>query len=352
MSKQLGLGEARSSGAIPQRRVKQIWPRDKEFRILSIDGGGIKGIFPATVLAELERRLPENGKIADYFDLIAGTSTGGILALGLGAKISAEDLSKIYTDQGRHIFPPFGDSCVASVCRYFSDLFQLARYRYERDAISALLNEALGDRLLGDSYKRLCIPSFEAKHSEVCVYKTPHHPDYKTDLHMRMTQVGLATSAAPGYFKPLEHDGYTLLDGGVWANNPIFIAVLEALTAFDVSPDQIKVLSIGCGDDPYYVSNWQRKWGGFFFWRKIIEAAMRLQSLNATNQARLLLSPQNVTRIDPPQFTPKIDLDDWVRAKELLPSVAISMVGERFEQLKAHFLYEPVAEYIPFKLPA
>jgi predicted acylesterase/phospholipase RssA len=82
-------GERRSAGASPQRRVQQAWSPDQDFRILSIDGGGIRGIFPAAVLAELEDRYTGGRSIAHYFDLIAGTSTGGILALGLGADLTA-----------------------------------------------------------------------------------------------------------------------------------------------------------------------------------------------------------------------------------------------------------------------
>jgi len=84
-ARQFRPGDPRSQGAIPQRRIPQDWPKDRRFRVLSIDGGGIKGLFPATVLAELERRYLGGASVARYFDLVAGTSTGGIIALGLGA---------------------------------------------------------------------------------------------------------------------------------------------------------------------------------------------------------------------------------------------------------------------------
>jgi patatin-like phospholipase/acyl hydrolase len=100
-----------------------------------------------------------------------------------------------------------------------------------------MLTDKLGDRLFGDSKVRLCIPAFEGKHSEVFVFKTPHHRDYKTDRFERMVTVGLATAAAPSYFRPLEHGGYTLVDGGVWSNNPIMLAVIEALICFDIGRD-------------------------------------------------------------------------------------------------------------------
>lgn len=123
-----------------------------------------------------------------------------------------------------------------------------------------------------------------------------------------MTTVGLATSAAPTYFRPLEHGGYTLVDGGVWANNPVMLAVIEALTCFDVTRDQVQVLSIGCGEDRYVVSRREIVHGGIWHWRRAILAALRLQSLATTNQARLLLGPPQVVRIDPPEFQLPIKL--------------------------------------------
>ena len=106
-ARRLGPGEPRSAGAIPQRRVPQAWPKDRRFRILSIDGGGIRGIFPAAFLAGLERRYTGGRSIASCFDLVAGTSTGGILALGLGAGYSAAELRDLYIERGSEIFPQF-----------------------------------------------------------------------------------------------------------------------------------------------------------------------------------------------------------------------------------------------------
>jgi uncharacterized protein len=186
------------------------------------------------------------------------------------------------------------------------------QYHYERDALEKVLTDKLGDRLFGQSKSRLCIPAFEGKHSEVFVFKTPHHPDYKFDRFERMVTVGLATSAAPTYFRPLEHGGYTLVDGGVWANNPTMLAVIEALICFDIGRDQIDVLSLGCGDDPYTVSKAHIDRGGKLAWSDVIFAAMRLQSLAAVNQARLLLGPPSIIRIDAPTSEHSMALDDWV----------------------------------------
>jgi predicted acylesterase/phospholipase RssA len=220
-------------------------------------------------------------------------------------------------------------------------------YSYERDVLAQILADKLGDRLLGDSYSRLCIPAFDGQNSEVFVYKTPHHKDYKVDRFERMVTVALATSAAPAYFQPLRHGGYQLVDGGVWANNPIMLAVIEALICFQITADQIDVLSLSCGEDPYVVSNLQEKFGGKLFWGDSIFAAMRLQSLAATNQARLLLGPPAVLRLQPRRQDPPIELDDWRRAVELLPEDALAAVETEANRIRQSFFLEPADPYMP-----
>jgi len=335
-ARRLRPGEPRSAGAIPQRRVPQAWPKDRPFRILAVDGGGIRGIFPAAVLAAIEHRHTGGRSVGDYFDLAVGTSTGGIITVGLGAGMDAGSLLDFYIRRGPEIFPPGQHRRVS---RYY-------RYRYNRSALETILAEHLGERLLGESRLRLCVPAFEGAHSEVYVFKTPHHLDYKTDRFEKMVTVALATAAAPTYFRPLEHNNYVLVDGGTWANNPIMLGVVEALSSFDLSRDQIEVLSIGCGDDPYIVTEHQIDRGGLYHWSTIMFAAMRLQSLAATNQARLLLGPPNVVRIEPPHFDPPIELDDCARAKELLPAAAATATGGASDRL-LRFFENPALQYVP-----
>ena len=341
-TRDLRPGDPRSKGSIPQRRVPQTWPKDRRFRILSLDGGGIKGLFPATVLAELERRFLDGAPVTKYFDLVTGTSTGGIIALGLGAGHNALDLAELYSRRGGDIFPVQG-----RLRGSWQAARNLLHYNYERTVLEGILLDALGAKLLGDSIVRLCIPAFEGKHSEVFVFKTPHHTDYKLDRLEPMVKVALATSAAPTYFRPLEHNGYTLVDGGVWANNPIMLAVVEAMVCFDLQRDQIDVLSIGCGEDPYVVSEDQMNLGGKIPWKDVIFAAMRLQSLSATNQARLLLGPTAIRRIDPPPTSKPIALDDFRRSLTELVPAARTAVDRNGDQLAKIFLSTPASRYRP-----
>ena len=333
----------RSSGTLRQRRIPLDWPEQHEFRILSIDGGGIKGVFPASLLAGLETRYLNGGSISHYFDLITGTSTGGIIALGLGAGLKAAELRDLYLQRGREIFPP--GNALSWRLRKASSLF---KYRYNRVALTRIMGEHLGDLTLADSQSRLCIPSCDGRHGDLYVFKTPHHPDYRLDFREKMTDVAAATSAAPTYFRPFEQSGYTFLDGGIWANNPIMVGLVEALSCFAVPRERVRILSVGCGDDQFTISKWQKRLGGLWQWRGIINPVMRFQSLSAVGQAGLLIGPDRIIRINPPGINRQIDLDDWNRATAELPSAADRALDEWGDAISSSFLTEAAIPYSPY----
>lgn len=332
------LPTPRSSGALKQRRVQQPWPRDREFRILSIDGGGIKGIFPASVLAEIEERYLDGGSIASHFDLITGTSTGGIVALGLAIGMPAREIAGLYIDRGCGIFPPYPKTPLGRLRGRWDRLRNVVLSRYDRAALTALVDETFGERLLGAAKCRLCIPSTDGRHGNVYIFKTPHHPDYTKDQHERMATVACATSAAPTFFKPLESGGYRFVDGGLWANNPIMVGLVDALACFDVDRHKVRILSLGCGDEPYTVSERMLRWGGLWSWRTVIDGAMAFQSENALGQAKLLVGAERVLRLTPTAVSPPILLDDWARARELLPGEAVRVVLDQGEAVREAFL--------------
>ena len=337
----------RSRGALKRRRIQLAWPPDRDFRILAIDGGGIRGIYPAAVLAGLEQRFLGGASVAPYFDLIAGTSTGGIIALGLGAGLPGADLADLYIRRGREIFPPYRTGFLGKAQRRIGDACRVFRYRYDRDGLMGVMQDVLGGRRFGDSHNRLCVPSFEGRYGEVYIFKTPHHPDFRNDQFESMSKVAAATAAAPTFYRPLEDDGYTFVDGGVWANNPIMIALVDALSCFDVPRDRVKILSLGCGDDPYTVNRAKIVRGGMWAWRDVISAAMRLQSLNALGQAGLLIGADKIVRLDAPANEQKIGLDDWTTSCALLPAAANAALDEFGPMIAEAFLREPAAPYTP-----
>ena len=329
----------RRAGILQHRRQRNEWPPDRPFHILSLDGGGIKGIFTAAILAGLERQYLAGSSVADYFDLVVGTSTGGIIALGLAAGVPAADLLSLYQNQGREIFPP-----------RFRALRKIGRYfhaAYKRHPLDRILDGVLGDRQLRDARCRLCVPSLDGRHGDVYVFKTPHHPDYKRDGDELMTKVAAATSAAPTYFKPLRRDGYIFADGGVWANNPIMIGLVEALSAFSTRRADISILSIGCGETPYAIRPWQAALGGAMFWWDVIFAAMHFQSQNAIGQAGLLIGRDKITRIEPSETGSRIGLDDWREASATLPSEAAQALSTYGKSIADTFLANRVMPYLP-----
>lgn len=333
--------EPRSNGALSKRRVQQPWPAEREFKILSIDGGGIKGIFPATVLAELEDRYLNGGSVADHFDLITGTSTGGIIALGLSLGLRARDIANLYINRGCEIFPPYAPTLFGKLRSYWGGARNFVYHRYDRLALESLLRDTFQERLLGDAKARLCIPSCDGRYGDVYIFKTPHHPDYKRDQHEKMTVVAAATAAAPTFFQPLDSGGYRFLDGGLWANNPVMVGLVDALACFDVDRHNIKILSLGCGDEPYTVSDRMMRLGGLVSWSHVIHGAMAFQSKNALGQAMLLVGADRVVRLTPPQSNPAISLDDWKRARRSLPDDAASAVNRDGERVARQFLSLP-----------
>ena len=158
-------------------------------RILCIDGGGIKGVFPVSLLAHIESALSLKS-VANYFDLIAGTSVGGIIALGLGLGLTAQRMTDFMIKQGPLIFPssPFPTSTLRL-------LFGMERYKPKN--LRRAVEEIFGTMTLRDSRVRLLIPSFNATNGDIHIYKTAHHERLGMDYNLSAVEVAMATAAAP-----------------------------------------------------------------------------------------------------------------------------------------------------------
>lgn len=312
-------GEPRSSGVLQQARRQLDWPTDRDFRVLSIDGGGIKGIFAAALLARLESTYLGGHGLAGHFDMIAGTSTGGIIAIALALGLPAADILDLYLSRGADIFPRRRD-------------FGLVRPAYKPDVLHAELRRRFGDRILGDAVTRLCIPSADGKHGDVAVFKTPHHPNFARDWTMPAVDVALATSAAPTFLRVHQTGGYYFIDGGVWANNPAMIAVVDALSCFTIERRQIRMLSLGGGSRKPKLGNWQLRLGGIAGWLlpngALIESMMHYSAMNADGQAGLLIGRDRLTRIQPEGSAAEVHMTDFAQAARLLPPEAERLAND------------------------
>src|SRR3954471_20511697 len=207
-------------------------------RVLSIDGGGIRGLIPAIVLTELERR--SGRRVWELFDLIAGTSTGGILACALCAPeaLPASEVVKLYEDQGPDIFS-------RSLFQRIRSADGLLDEKYDDAALDSALERFLHDKLLSQTRPNLIVPSYDTNEPGPYFFKTTDamaSPDDDFPLNV----VARATSAAPTYFEPVESGDRALVDGGVFATNPAMCALAEALNT--VSAKEVVLLSLGTGE--------------------------------------------------------------------------------------------------------
>ncbi|MCK8780860.1 patatin-like phospholipase family protein [Rhizobium sp. NTR19] len=308
-------------------------------RILSIDGGGIRGILPAAVLALCEDRFCGGRPAGEFFDYIAGTSTGGIIALGLSVGIPAREILAIYMDHGSEIFPPrrlYRNRTIRKIQSTWHFLRNLDRYRYEREALRRTLLATFGDKLLGHADRRLVIPSFD-EYNEVHLFKTPHHGDYRRDWKETMIDVALSTSAAPTFFSTYRNGDRHFADGGVWANNPVMTALVDAMACYEIDRRDIGILSLGCVESDFGFSQQQMTKGGIWHWKQIISSAMRLQSQNALGQAGLLIGRDRLLRVDGDPMPDAIELDDYCRAASELPVLARRLVDMNAVQLADFF---------------
>ena len=233
------------------------------FKILCIDGGGMRGVIPAKVLALVEEALEHQGRhkrLCDCFDLICGTSTGSIIATGLALGMSARNILRLYRACARDIFPPL--SPVKKLLRLVSK-----KPLYERQALSTALRTAFDQAAqatpatLGHAHTRLCIPTYDLTLARTRLLRNYASGEAQADRYIAAADAALASSAAPGYFNSysIEFDvpaGQTvekrryakLIDNGAAANTPLLTAYFEAVETLGVPPQELAICSLGTGD--------------------------------------------------------------------------------------------------------
>lgn len=207
------------------------------YHVLALSGGGYRGLYTATVLAELEAALGR--PIASHFDLICGTSAGGLLGLGLAAEIPAAELKTLFEKHGNRIF-----GCRTLWRRLVGFWWQA---KHSSDGLQAVLNERFGDATIGNLKHRVLVPAVNYSTGRGQFFKTPHHPTFELDHRMRLVDVALATAAAPVYFPLARNERGVFADGGLVGNAPGFFGLHEVRTflAPDVPNVRIRVLAIG-----------------------------------------------------------------------------------------------------------
>lgn len=343
-----------------------------KYRVLSIDGGGIRGIIPAMMLAEIERR--SNQPIAEMFDMIAGTSTGGILALGLTKpgdhdfnqpQYSAKDLVELYQREGqrifREIFPGKTDEW-------------LFNPKHRADGKDAVLTEYLGNTPIAAALKEVFVTSYDTQLRKPVFFTSNRRAeDCDRNLNFRkvcsgftLKQAAMATSAAPTFFEPYQIETaqrdtpcgiYSLVDGAVYANNPTLLALLEARMSYyrarqeELHLKEILIVSLGTGSmvQPYPYEQ-IRGWGKLQWIQPFIQMTFDGQSEAVDSQLSSFLRASGSANN---YFRFQADLDEEFNAMDdvsdasfdRLMSLANRMIAEgepQFERLCNALTHQPV----------
>jgi hypothetical protein len=287
----------------------------KPFRILSIDGGGIRGIYPAHVLRCIEERLQKN--LFDTFDMIAGTSTGSIIAAGVATGVPAADIVAMYKEHGAGIFRKKRFILPGKKLKNIQPLFDSV---YDAQYLEDILKEVFQNKRLAEIKKPLLLPSTDIGNGCVNVLKSGYSKEFIRDNSVLVKDAVLASCSAPTYFDPHRLNEYILADGGLWANNPALVAVIDAQKRLGVAQDDVQILSIGTGHSKtMYSTNASRKWGLINGWKhkQFISFIFSLQSQSALNYLNLILRPGQIKRIDFESDLP-LPLDDMSILDDLI----------------------------------
>ena len=262
---------------------------DRPLRVLSLAGGGFLGLYTAVVLEALEARAGE--PLARRFDLLAGTSIGGLLALALAYEIPMARLVRLFTEHGSAVF-----SSRALPSGVLSRLLDLSRSvlgpKYSGKALREALQAEIGDKRLVDALHPVVVPAVDVGLCQTKVFKTPHAPSSQGDGSLRAVDVAMAACAAPGYFPSVRIGRHVYTDGGLFAVAPDQVALHELDHFMGVDPARVSMLSIGTATARYRPADGVRDDTGAVGWlsdgRLVLTLiAVQQQHVRAMMEARL-----------------------------------------------------------------
>ena len=259
------------------------------FHILALDGGGARGIYSAQVLSGLEQTL--GTPVGKCFDLIAGASTGSIIAGAAAIGVPMTEIVQLFEKEAPRVFQ-----------KKWPGSFH-ARSKYSRHRLEEVIRNCVSNLTLGEVSNPLMIMASNISTGEVHVFKSRYLKDlgepYVRDGDVPLSDAILASCAAPTYFDPVTVGSSLLADGGLWANNPSIMALTEAVSKFGRSLEDVHVFSIGTGHSSNLYSQ-SRHWGLLTGWgrEKLVSYFLDLQSQASTNMAKLLLADRYL-RLDP-----------------------------------------------------
>lgn len=281
---------------------------------LVLSGGGVRGLYTITLLAELERLISNgdpNYSIAKHFDIISGTSIGGILALGLASGKTARNLCDLIDSKRSDIFPCPKKGIFGKLNRLRKQALSTA---FDPNALCEVVKSSMGDIKLRDLKTRVIIPAVNGSTGRPKTFKTPHHSEFTFDGERLVSDVAMSTSAAPTYFPAHPSNDGLMLDGGLFANLPSFITYHELTCSrfLDINPQNIHMLCIGTMGSKKTIAPHSKGDKGYFNgWNKgqdLLSLMMDVSEYWQVTMASHYLE-ERLTHIDDPNVH-EIDLAD------------------------------------------
>ncbi|MEH7246034.1 CBASS cGAMP-activated phospholipase [Neobacillus niacini] len=281
-------------------------------KILCIDGGGIRGIFAIAILQALEEEVGH--PVGKLFDVVAGTSTGAIIAASVSLNKKMKEVHESYMLYGEKIFKR-----QAKV-----GLFKSV---YSDRSLRHLLKKSFGDLELKDIFTPLLIPAVDITHGKPFIHRTNFGNQENGDLSIKLWDAVLSSCSAPVYFPPNKiGEEYLSIDGGLWANNPSLVGLTEAIHYFQKGMEEIQILSIGTGLQNIDFTMDKDKYWGINQWLpfnipsmkvtpKLLDLALHLSSESVSYHCKLLLK-EHYLRINE-ELGEEVPFDD-VRYMEVL----------------------------------
>ena len=304
--------------------------------------------MPAAFLAQIEETTAQ--RIVDHFDLVVGTSTGGIIALGIGLGIPCNEILEFYRWHGPRVFgKPRGRSPAATlVSTVWREARGLVTSKHKPEPLLTALETVFRNRRLGESSTRLVVPAWDSQRRHPCLFKTAHHPRFEIDYNRRVVDIAMATAAAPTYLPAHRMHGIDFVDGGVWANNPAAVAAIEAVAVLGWQPQDTAMLSLGCTDEALVVPTKMGMVNGASIG---VEMLMQGQGLSALEAARILLRDSSgeqdrVCRVDETVKRGFAKLDD-AKQIEKLEGLGRAQARKWLPRVRKQFLMKHRQRFVP-----
>jgi predicted acylesterase/phospholipase RssA len=313
-------------------------PGPEIFHVLALSGGGYRALYSAAILRQLEEIL--GTPLARHFDLICGTSAGGLLAMGLAAEIPATRLQAMFEEQGERIF---GTRDWSRKLKGF-----WTRAKHSNSGLTGVLEDTFGALTIGDLRHRVLIPAVNYSTGRGQFFKTPHHPSFELDHKLSLVDVGLATSAAPVYFPIVRNPRGAFVDGGLVGNAPGLFGLHEVKTFLTSNPNtQVRVLAIGTMTNGATMPGGTDLDRGLFQWREsLFDLVISAQESSVDYMLRQMLKDDYVSLDEKPTPDQSNDVKELDRVTPGATNTLKDRAAHTFQRALGDAKFQPFRTHI------